>query len=73
MIKIYVNEIIEHDNGSKLGAVAWDGTIAEDMLILYDEKVQRGIQHYINNPPHQDGFHIFSRFYHFENHFVFQF
>lgn len=62
MKQVFVNEIIKEDNGSRTGLIVWNDTIVEDMAILYDDKVQRGIKHYIQNPPHPDGFHMLSRF-----------
>ena len=62
---VFVNEIIENNNGSKTGLIVWNDTIVEDMTILYDDEVQRGIKHLIQNPPHPEGFHLFSRFYQF--------
>ena len=62
MIQIFVNEIIEKANGGRTGLVVSNDTIAEDMPILYDEKVQQGIKHFIQNPPNPEGFHMFSKF-----------
>ena len=62
MKEIFVNEIIKEDNGSRTGIIVWDDTIIEAMPVLYDNKVQQGIAHYIKNPPDPGGFHMFSRF-----------
>lgn len=63
--QIFVNEIIEKENGGKMGVIVWDDTIIEDIPILFDDKTERGLKHVIQNKMQPEGFYLFSRFYQF--------
>jgi len=61
-VKVFVNEIIEEDNGMKGGIAASDTSVSKNLKNVFGEMTQ-GIFTTIANPPHPDGFYFHARFH----------